>query len=55
MAKYRVTMVEKTYYEVYVEAATENQAAEKAIDELNNGGGEVTDTDVVDVNVEEEM
>lgn len=55
MAKYRVTMVEETYYKIYVEASTENQAAKRAICKFNNGGGEIVYSDVVDVDVEEEM
>ena len=53
MAKYRVTMMEKTYYEFYVEADNQDEAEEKAVEEFGNGGGTVTDCYVSDVNVEE--
>lgn len=53
MAKYRVVMVEKTYYEFHVEADNMDEAEEKAIEDFNNGGGKVTDCFVNDVDVEE--
>lgn len=53
MAKYRVTMVEKIYYEIYVEADSEEQAKEIAENSL--GEAEVTDQYVSDINVEEEV
>ena len=55
MAKYRVTMMEKTYYEIYVESNNEKEAEEKAIEDFGNGGGEVTDNFVSDICVEEEI
>lgn len=54
MAKYRVLMVEKTYYEFHVEADSLDEAEKKAIEDFNNGGGEVTDSFVNDIDVEEE-
>ena len=54
MAKYRVLMVEKTYYEFYVEADNMDEAEKRAIEDFNNGGGEVTDSFVSDIDVEEE-
>ena len=54
MAKYRVTMVEKTYYEFHVEADNLDEAENKAIEDFNNGGGEVTDNFVNDIDAEEE-
>lgn len=54
MPKYRVTMMEKTYYEFYVEANNEDEAEEKAAEDFNNGGGTVTECYVDDFNVEEE-
>ena len=44
MAKYRVTFMEKIYYEIYVEADNEEEAEEKAIEDFGNGGGTVTDS-----------
>lgn len=52
MAKYRVTMVEKIYYEIYVEADNEDEAEEIAENSL--GEAEVTDQYVSDICVEEE-
>ena len=52
MAKYRVTMVEKIYYEIYVEADSEDGAKEIAENSL--GEAEVTDQYVSDICVEEE-
>ena len=52
MAKYRVTMVEKIYYEVYVEADNEEEAEKIAEDSLDKA--EVTDQYVSDINIEEE-
>lgn len=54
MAKYRVTMVEKTFYKFYVEANSEEEAEAKAEEDFGNGGGEVTDCYVSDINTEEE-
>ena len=51
MAKYRVTMMEKTYYEIYVEANSEEEA--KDIAENSLGEAEVTDQFVSDICVEE--
>ena len=53
MAKYRVTMVEKIYYEIYVEADSEGEAEEIAENSL--GEAEVTDQYVSDICVEEEV
>ena len=53
MAKYCVTMMEKTYYELYVEADNQDDAEKKAVEEFGNGGGTVTDSYVSDINVEE--
>ena len=53
MAKYRVLMVEKTYYEFHVEADNMDEAEDKAIEDFDNGGGEVTDSFVNDICVEE--
>jgi hypothetical protein len=47
-------MVEKTYYEFHVEADNMDEAEEKAIEDFDNGGGEVTDSFVSDICVEEE-
>ena len=52
MAKYRVTMVEKIFYEVYVEANSEEEAEEIAENSL--GEAEVTNCYVSDIFVEEE-
>lgn len=52
MAKYRVTMMEKTYYELYVEA--DNEEAAKEIAENSLGEAEVTNQYVSDIDVEEE-
>ena len=54
MVKYRVLMVEKTYYEFHVEADDMDEAEEKAVEDFNNGGGEVTDSFISDIDVEEE-
>ena len=54
MAKYRVNFIEKIYYEVYVEADNAEDAEEKAIQEFGNGDGEVTDSYVDEIMVEEE-
>ena len=54
MAKYRVLMVEKTYYEFHVEANSLDEAEEKAIQDFGEGGGEVTDSFVNEIDVEEE-
>ena len=51
MAKYRVTMVEKIYYEIYVEANNEDEAEEIAENSL--GEADVTDQYVTDIYVEE--
>ena len=53
MARYRVTMMEKTYYEIYVEANNEEEA--KDIAENSLGEAEVTDQYVSDICVEEEI
>ena len=52
MAKYRVTMIEKIFYEVYVEADSEKEAEEIAENSL--GEAEVTDQYVTDICVEED-
>ena len=52
MAKYRVTMVEKIYYEIYVDANNEEEAEEIAENSL--GEAEVTDQFVSDIFVEGE-
>jgi hypothetical protein len=54
MAKYRVLMVEKTYYEFHVEADSMEEAEDKAVEDFGVGGGEVTDSFVNDICVEEE-
>lgn len=54
MAKYRVTFVEKSYYETYVEADNLDEAEEKAIEDFGNGGGTVTDSYVDYIEAEEE-
>lgn len=54
MAKYRVLMVEKTYYEFHVEADSIEEAESRTIGDFNNGGGEVTDNFVADIYAEEE-
>ena len=54
MPKYRVTMMEKIYYEFHVEADNMDDAEDKAIEDFDNGGGEVTDSVVSDIDVEEE-
>ena len=51
MARYRVTMLEKTYYEIYVDADNGYEAEEKAENSL--GDAEVTDQHVTDICVEE--
>ena len=51
MARYRVTMMEKTYYEIYVEANSMDEAEEKAENSLADA--EVTDQFVSDICVEE--
>ena len=53
MAKYRVLMVEKTYYEFHVEADSMEEAEKMAIEDFGNGGGEVTDSFISDIDVEE--
>lgn len=55
MSKYRVLMVEKTYYEFHVEADSMEEAESRAIGEFNDGGGKVTDSFVNDIEVEEEI
>ena len=52
MSKYRVTMVEKIYYEIYVEANNKEEATEIAENSL--GEAEVTDQYVAEVYAEEE-
>jgi hypothetical protein len=52
MAKYRVTMVEKVYYEIYVEADSKEEAEEIAENSL--GEAEITDQYIADTCVEEE-
>ena len=51
MAKYRVTMVEKLYYELYVEADNEEEVEDIAENSL--GEAEVTDQYITDIYVEE--
>lgn len=51
MARYRVTMMEKTYYEIYVEANNQDDAKEIAEDLLADA--EVTDQFISDICVEE--
>ena len=55
MTKYRVNFIEKIFYEVYVEAANEDEAEEKAEQALSDGDEsvEVTDQYVDDFDVEE--
>ena len=53
MAKYRVTMIEKIYYEIDVEADNEEEAEEIAENSL--GEARVTDQYVFDICVEEEI
>ena len=55
MAKYRVTMMEKTYYELYVEADNADEAEKKAIEDFGNGCGTVNDNYVDSIEVEEEI
>ena len=52
MAKYRVTMMEKIFYEIHIEANSEEEAEEIAENSL--GEAEVTDQYVSDIYVEEE-
>lgn len=52
MSKYRVTMVEKIYYEIYVEANNKEEATEIAENSL--GEAEITDQYITDTCVEEE-
>lgn len=52
MAKYRVTMIEKIFYEICVEADSVEEAEEIAENSL--GEAEVTDQYVSDIDVEEE-
>lgn len=54
MAKYRVTFMEKVYYEIYVDADNAEEAEEKAIEAFGNGDGEVTDNYVDYIETEEE-
>ena len=54
MAKYRVTFMEKVYYELYVEADNADEAEQKAIEDFGNGGGTVTDNYVDYIETEEE-
>ena len=54
MAKYRVTMMEKIFYEVCVEADNEDEAEDKAIEAFDNGDVDVADQYVDSVDVEEE-
>ena len=57
MAMYRVTMIEKIFYEVYVEADNEDEAEDKAIEAFDNGDESVEVTeqyvDYIEVEVEE--
>ena len=55
MAKYRVDMMEKTYYRFYVEADNLDEAEERAIEVYRKGDAEVTDCYVNDICVEEEI
>lgn len=56
MALYRVNFVEKTYYEVYVDADSTEEAEKKAEEAFGNGDEsvEVTDQYVADMCAEEE-
>lgn len=56
MNQYRVQMIEKICYEIYVEAENEEQAEEKAIEAFENGDDalEVTDQCVFEIDVEKE-
>ena len=47
MAKYRVAMMEKIFYEVYVEANNEEEATEKAQNSLSEA--EVTSDSYVEI------
>lgn len=53
MAKYRVIMVEKIFYEIEVEADNEEEADEIAENSLDEA--EVTDQYVYEITVEEEI
>lgn len=55
MKNYRVMMIEKIYYEIYVEAENEEQAEEKAIKAFENGDDavEITDQGEFEIEVEE--
>lgn len=54
MALYRVNFVEKTYYEVYVDADSVEEAEAKAEEAFGNGDASVTDNYVTDMCAEEE-
>jgi hypothetical protein len=54
MKKYRVTFVEKVYHEVYVEANSEEEAEDVAIEAFENGESEINDSYVDDFIIEEE-
>lgn len=56
MAKYRVSFVEKIFYEVYVEADNDDEAEEKASELFSEGDEsvEVTNQYVDSIEVEEE-
>ena len=53
MAKYRVVVTETQYYEVYVEADTQEEAEEIAYD-IYGEDGDIFNTDVEIVHIEEE-
>ena len=57
MAKYRVTFMEKIFYETYVEADNEDEAENKVIELFDSGDEsvEVTDQYVDYMETEEEM
>ena len=56
MSKYRVSFIERVFYEVYVEADDADKAEEKAIELFDNGDDsvEVTDQYVEYIEAEEE-
>ena len=54
MAKYRVVMMEKIFYEVYVEADNEDEAEEKANESFGEDGAVVSDSYAEVIDIEEE-
>lgn len=54
MAKYRVMMLEKIFYEVYVEADNEEEAEEKANKAYSEDGVDLTDNYCEVIEIEEE-